>query len=329
MSVLATLQLFSSAALLCALLAGLVTSSVVRLSLARTASWAPQRRHRVLALLCLFPALFGFSTFLAALSRSLLALAWPAYDHCLGHEDLHVHLCFVHRPAHLGNWGSSLLLLAALAWISVRLALAGVELGKGQRWAARLIGHAGERPELGVRVLPILAPVCMVVGVFRPVIVLSRGLLQRVDSDDLQVILGHERAHAARADVRFRLLARATTLFMLPGARKRLLEALELASEQSCDDAAARLVGDRLKVAEAILKVERMFGELPSTSPALAVSFGGTRVDERVRSLLEPQPRLGSLVLTGGCLAVACGSVLATGAYVHHWLESLLGLLTH
>jgi hypothetical protein len=259
----------------------------------------------------------------------VLALIWPEYDHCLVHPDLHVHICFVHPPHHLGNWVSCVLLLAALAWVATKVARAGAELKQGRRWLSGLLRHAHYRPDLDAQVLPVAAPLCLLVGFFRSVVVVSNGLVDQVDEEDLRVILSHERAHAARRDVLFRWIARFTTLFMLPGARATLLDTIELTSEQSCDDAAARTVGDRLRVAETILKVERLCSQVRLPSMRLAVSFGGHRISERVTALIEPQRRVGNLSFLMSGLALSCCSMLAASPYVHHCTESLLAALTH
>jgi hypothetical protein len=84
---------------------------------------------------------------------------------------------------------------------------------------------------------------------------------------------------------------------MWPSARAKVISALELAAEQSCDEVAASRVGDRLQVAEAILNVERLLQVGVSSLSPLAASFGGDTVPQRVLALLEAPRRSGNVAL--------------------------------
>ncbi|MEO8179758.1 MAG: hypothetical protein ABI895_13065 [Deltaproteobacteria bacterium] len=163
----------------------------------------------------------------------------------------------------------------------------------------------------------------------KPTLFLSRGLLAGICPEQVAVILHHERAHAARRDILARLVARAGTVFMWPSARAHVLGALELAAEQSCDEIAASNVGDRLQVAEAILKVERLLQMTAPTLSPLAATFGGDTVPQRVSALLEAPKRSGNVVLLGSLFALMLCGVLATSGPLHHLTESLLEALVH
>jgi Zn-dependent protease with chaperone function len=169
---------------------------------------------------------------------------------------------------------------------------------------------------------------CLLVGVFRPSIVVSRALLSSVTREELVAILAHEQAHAVRRDTLVRLIAQVSTFFMLPRVRRELLRDLELAAEQSSDEVSAAVIGDRLAMAETILKVERLLEAAPDGLGALAVSFGGTSVPLRVSALLErrldKRPRLPFVV------AALSGALLfALGSELHHATETLLGFIAH
>jgi Zn-dependent protease with chaperone function len=323
---LGALQLVLLAGLGFALLSGLVVSAITPAVLARIAPWAPERRHRALLLLSLVPIVLGLAGLLAALLPSLLALRWPAHDHCAAHHG-HVHLCFLHPPAHAANAASWILLALAIGWFSVRSADSLAGLLRASRVAARLLDPRYDNAALGARVLPIETPLCLLVGVVRPAVVVSEGLVALVSPADLAVMLHHERAHAIRRDTLLRLLADAATLFVWRPMRAGLLRALTLAAEQSCDEAAGRAVGDRLLVAEVILKVERLL-QTPSGLAPVAASFGGD-VPARVEALLEPPRTSGTLSRPLALAALATLGLLAASAPLHHVTESLLGALTH
>jgi Zn-dependent protease with chaperone function len=280
-------------------------------------------------MLSVAPMVLPFFAVLAVLVPSFLALLWPEYDHCLQHDDQHLHLCLLHLPSHVGNATSWLALMLVALWTSARMGRALVELCRASRSASALRAHGKPDPVLGTTVLPTATPLCLLVGIFRPTLFLSEGLLAGVSEPELAVILHHERAHGARSDVLLRLVARAATVFMWPSARSRLLGALELAAEQSCDEVAAYAVGDRLQVAEAILKVERLLQVVAGRIEPLAIAFGGETVPQRVTALLEAPRRAGNVAaLALGFALILCG-VLALSSPLHHLTESLLEALTH
>jgi Zn-dependent protease with chaperone function len=328
-SVLAAIQLILLAGVAFALLAGSLASCCAPVLLARTADWSPQSRHRALLLASVAPLLVATFSVGAVLAPSFLALLWPEYDHCLQHGDHHVHLCLTHLPRHLGNAASWLVLSLATAWASLRAGAALAELFRAWRCYCRLRLHGQSDTALGANVLPTGAPLCILAGVFRPILFLSRGLLAAIAPEQLVVILHHERAHASRRDILLRLVARVGSVFMWPSVRASLLAALELAAEQSCDEVAAARVGDRLQVAEAILRVERLLQQsTPALSP-LAVAFGGDTVPQRVAALLEAPRRSGSFVLLSIAFACLLCGVLSISVPLHHLTESLLEALVH
>jgi Zn-dependent protease with chaperone function len=329
MSVVASLQLFLLAALLFALFASAVASVAVPLVHRMTRDAAPDARHRALLLLATFPALFILVALVATVAPSVLGLVWPAHDHCLVHGSGHAHLCFVHLPQHTGGLASWILLAAALGFFGTRAALGVARVRGAARMCARLLSHGVEAPALSAKVLPTPSPLCVSVGLLQPETVLSEGFLKGVDAGQLEAVLLHERAHAARRDALSRTIASATTILMLPSARERLLRELELSAEQSCDETAAVAIGDRLAMAEVILKVERLLGDVPHGMAPLAVPFGGTTIPLRVAALLAP-PKTDRQTFLVKSLAV-CALVAVVGAsdHLHHLTETVVGILVH
>jgi hypothetical protein len=118
-------------------------------------------------------------------------------------------------------------------------------------------------------------------------------------------------------------------MLMFPSARKWLLRELELSAEQSCDESAALAIGDRLTMAEVILKVERLLGEVPPGLTPVAVPFGGTTVPLRVAALMAP-PKVSRQAVPGKTLVV-CALVAVVGASdpLHHLTETVVGFLVH
>ncbi len=328
MSTIAALQLFVLAALVLALSAGVVASLVTPVVMGRVAPWQPDRRFAALMLFSLVPFLLAVTSFVAVVDPSVQALVHPALDHCVSHGSGHAHICFVHLPEHVGGPLSWALLIAGLAWIGWRLVRGSQWLSRANRLSQRLLAMGTFQADSRAIVLPIDAPLCLTVGLFRPRVVLSQGLLARISSDRLDVILRHEEAHVRRYDTALRLLARMMTVFMLPSVRQHLLDELELAAEQSCDEAAAA-AGDRLGVAETILQVEAMFAASSMAMRPLATSFAEHALDRRIASLIGNPTRGGRTVLVALGIACALTLLLAASTPLHHAIETLLGALTH
>jgi Zn-dependent protease with chaperone function len=325
MTVLIALQLFSTALLAFSFLTGVAASLSVHGVERATAGWSPEGRHRAWLLLAVAPPLLGMAAALATFAPSFLAFVWPAFDHCLVHPG-HVHLCFVHPPPSLASplvWGP---LVCAVAFVAIRIGTTAFAFRRASRMAKGLLARvSNERGPAGARLLPTSRPLCLTVGLVRPVMVLSKGLIGSVSDRELEAMLEHERAHARRRDTLVRLLAELASVFMWSSQRVEVLRALDLAAEQSSDEAAASSMGDRLTVAEAILKVERLVHASPWELRPFAASFGGAGVPERVRALLEPRrKRSGARLALTLVLGIAV-ALVAAGDPFHHALETLLG----
>ncbi len=76
-------------------------------------------------------------------------------------------------------------------------------------------------------------------GLIWPRVFVSRGLLDRLDADELKIVLAHERAHAERRDNLARVLIDWSTR-LWPGRQRRALhDDFGIAAEHACDHAAA------------------------------------------------------------------------------------------
>jgi hypothetical protein len=91
---------------------------------------------------------------------------------------------------------------------------------------------------------------------------------------------------------------------------------------------AARAIGDRLTMAEVILKVERLLS-VPGAVAPLAASFGGTAIPLRVAALVEPprsERQRSVFPIFIVCVLLALGAV---SEQVHHLAETAVGFLVH
>ncbi|UNK69923.1 M56 family metallopeptidase [Microbacterium sp. H1-D42] len=134
------------------------------------------------------------------------------------------------------------------------------------------------------RVLDDKVPVayCLPKGT-RSVTVLSQGLLDRLDADELVAVIAHERAHVEQRHDLLQLAFRAwrSALPWFPIAARAEVEVAALV-EMLADDHARREVRDEV-LARAILQVGA--GGLTGTAGAEQPVSGSTRVSDRFRRL--------------------------------------------
>lgn len=324
----ATIQMLLLAALLFSFTSNVVCSLAVPSVVRWTSTWAPGSRHRGLVLVAVAPLTLGFAGLLSAALPSLLGLRWPAFDHCLQHVE-HSHLCFVHSVPRIGSWAGWLVIAGVVTWLCSRLAHGTKELVAASQVVRRLSRCAQYDSRRSLWVLPANDALCLSIGLMRPQLIASEGLLASASSDELEIMVTHEEAHARRRDSLVRLIARAATIAMLPPARHQLLAALELASEQACDEHAVLRSGDRLRVAETILSVERRMRAIcPVRDNPLVSAFGAGSVPQRIEAMLQPA-REGSACAVLACvLGSIVVSLLSAHDQVHHTTESLLGLFS-
>jgi Zn-dependent protease with chaperone function len=315
------------------LLAGVVFAAATSLVLAlawsrlsvRLAHVHPSLRSRCCWLAAAAPSALPALAVALCFVPGLLAAAGFAADHCARHPD-HLHLCLSHASAPLTQAGS---LLLALSGVLLALAVAPelARLVRTRRWLSRLPRRAA-RPARDVEVFESDAPFAFAAGLRRPRVHVAASLVESLPPAQLEAVVEHERAHVRRRDPLARFAARLFSLPHLPALRRTLLRELALASEQACDAEAARRIGDRLVVAEAILAVERILS-VAAPAPAGVAAIDGSSVGPRVQALLEPEPPALPRGLHRVGAALALLAALACADPLHHATEHLLALVTH
>lgn len=174
-------------------------------------------------------------------------------------------------------------------------------------------------PEL--RVLELPAPVAFSGWGSRPVVVISRWFLDRLDRAELVAVLAHELGHLARRAPQALWLARVMrdATWYLPWTR-RVVEPLEAEEELEADAFAVRLTGQPMALASALGRLTEH--ALLAGAPLPAFGSSPERVLEyRLRCLLEGRARpdrdLGGRLLAGGLAVVtvrAVPSIVASSA---------------
>jgi Zn-dependent protease with chaperone function len=222
---------------------------------------------------------------------------------------------------------SDLLLALGLAF-GGRILIGGAGLIRGiwraQR-LARALGHctpSSTSPRC--RVLPFDETQAFVLGIVRPEIYVTRGLLAAAHSEDLAPVLAHEEAHVRKRDPLRRLIASAGLLFHLPGVTATIERRLTRAQEMAADSEAAGRIGDRIRFAEVLV----WFARLQSFRPVSACEFSCGDIDARVRGILESTPRRDAFRPAALLVAASSITVLALAAAnpLHRLSELLLGL---
>lgn len=135
------------------------------------------------------------------------------------------------------------------------------------------------------------ALVSYAVGFMRPRVVISTGLLESLDGDEVEAVLAHEEAHLAGKDNLLILVAQtvAHTFVLVPGVRfayARFRRVVELAA----DHHARRAVGDPLLLASSLQKFARRMLVVPASGPQVVAAFADEgHVVERIHGLLRDE----------------------------------------
>ncbi|MGV3538936.1 MAG: M56 family metallopeptidase [Rufibacter sp.] len=118
----------------------------------------------------------------------------------------------------------------------------------------------------------------MVLGHFKPLILLPVGALTGLSSAQIEAILAHELAHVHRKDYLLNLLqSMVETLFFFHPAVWWISDCVRTEREHACDDLALTVCGDSLTYAYALTNLEEMMMNKNTSSPRLAVAFSGRR----------------------------------------------------
>jgi hypothetical protein len=234
--------------------------------------------------------------------------------------------CFVAALAGAGVWAISL--GRALRALAVSIA----DLRRCRR-VGRLLSVPGQ--SLPVYLVEDEAPLLALAGIFRPRIVVSRGIVRALSPEQLDAALGHERAHWASRDNLKRLLLLLTPdPFPFFRGLDRIDRDWAKFTEWAADDrAVGGDVGRSLSLASALVRVARLGTPARHAPLMAALAAGDDDLSARVNRLLRWQPihetPRGRLPILAGGAAMIAATLLAAFLFQPATLYSVHRLLEH
>lgn len=202
-----------------------------------------------------------------------------------------------------------------LSWRTVRrLRTAGVSPGGDAM--QRLLRRTAEQLGVGRAVQLFqssLVRTPVLVGYFRPVILLPLCVVSGLPEPQLEMILAHELAHIRRHDYLINLCQTLIeSLFFYHPAVWWLSRQIRNERENCCDDVAMSIVGSREDYGRALLAME----ELRTASTPLALAARGGSLLVRIQRIAECEPtsRVAGAGSILGTVAIAIG-ILAAAAW--------------
>lgn len=280
-----------------------------------------QIRSKILTLWLLSPIFIAVALSLSGVLFSWMESHEMATEHCISHNNSMAHLCWFDPIVHISDylWMGGISLMALVIIFN---AYKGIKLMLKHRHFQNTLRTVSEQQENNVFRIASEHFFVFSSGLLSPQAFISSQLLEQLSTKELEVVLAHEQAHCQRRDVLRRLLLGFAGFFHLPETRQHLLNDLELAHEQICDNAAVQKVANRLLVAETIIKVARQLQLLKTNAQVGIASFDGSHIDIRIQQLLEqPKPVNANLLfVTIMLLSLIICSALMLIMPLHHLL---------
>lgn len=176
-------------------------------------------------------------------------------------------------------WPYILTAIGVIAGFRTLLAVA-----RGRKMVRALDGHRIVHYWGPVAVIDSPEPVAFTEGLLRPRGFVSTGLLDGLSENEADAVIAHEAAHVERRDPLWTFLAAVArdALLVLPLAHHLYKEG-RIAAEVRADSAAARMIGDPLIVASAIVKVQK---NVAVSRPLLVPAFAADATELRVHALM-------------------------------------------
>lgn len=267
----------------------------------------PQTRTLLLSVVLLAFVAVPFAALATALARGLAAVGSGSGLERCGR----LFMAIVTKPLARPDLSVA---LAGLAILAAGLFYGLMAALRSQRESSRLTSCAHG----GVAIIDTTEAIAFTAGLINPRIVLSRGLVDNVKSEWLDVVVAHESAHVKGrhplilffADA----IARGLPVWPISSAARQL----RLSLEMSADDHAVVVSGSRDLVAQTI-------SGLALASSAGSVGFDGDTAERVARLTSSPTHPAGNAALL--CIAGALAIMLFAGGHVAHCATNSLEML--
>ena len=154
--------------------------------------------------------------------------------------------------------------------------------------AERLARSAGVQRTIAL-VESVLVRGPVVVGFFKPMILLPFGLLNKLTQEEAEAVLAHEIAHILRQDYLFNIIQSIIeALFYYHPAVWWISSIIRNERESACDEMAIRMTGNAVNYAKALVAVQEITYYPASTAMAFAGS-GKSQFMHRIERILNVQ----------------------------------------
>ncbi len=131
----------------------------------------------------------------------------------------------------------------------------------------------------------------MVIGYFKPIILMPIGAVNQLDEKEIEAVIAHELAHVFRNDFLLNIIMSFIEVFFYYHPAVWWISGnIRLERENCCDDIAIRVSGNSLDYAKALVRLQ----ELKAYTPGFAMPFSGQRNQllNRIKRILnQPQNR--------------------------------------
>ena len=155
-------------------------------------------------------------------------------------------------------------------------------------------------PDISLGIVDLSAPLAMAVGGRRPTVLVSTGLMDLLDRDEVETVVAHEVMHLKHHDAEFKVFSRVFSRIVFFDPFSKFFDpAVHREREYLADEAGGRSTGKPAALASALLKIAA-WGAVPKSAWGLSIHGLGRGifsryppVDERVRRLLLLSDLLG------------------------------------
>jgi hypothetical protein len=175
----------------------------------------------------------------------VVLLMHPVWANALVPEHCHQGVCGSHAPMfQINTIGGMTLVATSIMSLCLLLIFCWRAILHGKRRLAAIFRFASQSDTPRFEMIETAALLAWCCGYWQPQVLVSRGLLEKLSREQLEVVLVHEEAHARRKDNLRHTLLYWSTVFWPKQARQRIRADVANDAEQSCDLAALQHAGD-------------------------------------------------------------------------------------